>query len=215
MTKPLTEMRNDYRQAGLEESSIAVDPFSQFQLWFDQATEHSPGDWFEPNAMSLATSSPTGEVTSRIVLLKGIADGAFRFYTSHESDKGRQLEANPQAALNFYWPHLERQVRIVGSVAKLPNEVAEPYFHSRPRGSQIGAAASRQSSVVASREELAERFGELESQHAGEVPMPDWWGGYGVTPSAIEFWQGRPNRLHDRLRYRRDHDKWIVERLSP
>lgn len=215
MDQSYHDLRNDYGRLGLVESDLAADPLEQFARWFGEAQQHAPTEWFEPNAMTLATASPTGEVSARVVLLKGVAGGAFRFYTGYDSAKGQQIAANPRGALCFFWPHLERQVRVEGTITRLPREDSEAYFHSRPRGSQIGAAASSQSTVVASREELQERFEAIDKAHPDHIPLPDAWGGYALTPTSLEFWQGRPNRMHDRLRYVHEGDRWRVERLSP
>lgn len=213
---PIHGLRRTYESAALIESEAGDDPIALFRSWFDQATESSPGDWFEVNAMTLATASPDGEVSARIVLLKGFSEEGFCFYTNYRSQKGRQLAENPRASLVLFWPHLERQVRISGGVDRLSREESAEYFASRPRASQLGAAASDQSSVIDSRESLAERFAEVESRHTGEaIPMPPEWGGYRVAPASIEFWQGRPGRLHDRLVYTRERDRWRRERLCP
>lgn len=215
-------MRRSYENASLRESEVGDDPLVLFTHWFDDAKAASPGDWFEANAMTLATASPAGEVSARIVLLKGYGDpavgeGGFCFYTNYASQKGQQLAANPRASLVLFWPHVERQVRITGTVERLPPEVSEAYFRTRPLASQVGAAASAQSSVIESREALAARFAELEAKHRdGDIPMPDDWGGYSLRPASIEFWQGRPGRLHDRLRFTQNaSDGWTVERLCP
>lgn len=212
----LAEMRRHYQQDGLHKRDCAACPTEQLKRWLHEAQECSPGDWFEVNAMSLATSSPDGDVTSRVVLLKGLDTDGLRFFTNYSSEKGRQLADNPRAALNFFWPHLERQVRVAGSVTKVAREVSLEYFRSRPRGSQLGAVASAQSQVVTSREVLEARLYELEAEYNGQdVPLPDDWGGYCLAPAVFEFWQGRPDRLHDRLRYSLADDVWRLERVSP
>lgn len=209
----IADLRKEYTRHGLSETDVDPDPLRQFQCWFDQAVE---AGLIEPNAMTLATATPDGRPSARMVLLKGVDGGGFVFFTNYESRKGVELIANPWAALVFYWPELERQVRIEGSVERITPEESDAYFASRPNGSRIGAWASRQSSVIGSRAELEQRVAELEQFYAGcEVPRPPFWGGFRVIPDVIEFWQGRPNRLHDRLRYRRDSSQWIIERLSP
>lgn len=204
--------RMSYEQGELDERLLSADPLHQFELWMHAAIEARVP---EPNAMALATASGGGEPDVRIVLLRGYDAGGFCFYSNYESAKGRELAANPRAALNFYWAELERQVRISGRVERLSQEQSAAYFATRPRGHQLGAWASRQSEVVASREALERALAEVEGRFPGEVPLPKHWGGYRVVPEAMEFWQGRPNRLHDRIRYRRDGELWLRERLGP
>ncbi len=209
-----SDLRREYMQRGMEEAELAEDPFRQFQLWFDAAVA---ADVPEPNAMTLATATKDGRPSARMVLLKQMDDRGFVFFSNYESRKGNELAENPRAALIFFWVQLERQIRIEGSVEHMSAEVSEAYFHSRPRGSQLGSAASYQSQVIPDREVLEKRVAELEAEYPdSEIPLPDFWGGFRVVPEAVEFWQGRVNRLHDRLRYRKDeNDNWIVERLSP
>lgn len=209
-------MRRQYTRQGLLESDMAGDPIAQFREWFAMAEEHTPAEWLEVNAMTLSTADARGGVTSRIVLLKGLSDEGFVFYSNYASQKGQQIAENPRGAINFFWPHLERQVRVVGVIEKIDRERSLEYFRSRPLGSQLGAHASNQSSVVAGREELEQRYAELEQRYKeGDIPLPDDWGGYCLEPREVEFWQGRSNRLHDRLRYRRNGDDWVLERLAP
>lgn len=216
MSNDYASMRRQYEQDGVGEGQMADDPITQFNAWFKVAEEARPGDWFETNAMTLSTATPDGRVSSRVVLLKGVSDAGFVFYTNYESQKGREIESNPAAALGFFWPHLDRQVRVAGTVTRTSREMSLEYFRSRPIGSQLGALASEQSRVVANRQELERQFAALEKQYAGgDVPLPDHWGGYCLSPTEVEFWQGRTNRLHDRLRYRREGPTWVLERLSP
>lgn len=209
------DMRKEYMARGLDERAVDADPIRQFAVWFDDAVA---AHLLEPNAMALATATPDGRPSVRMVLLKGFDATGFVFYSNYESRKGRELAANPRAALDLFWVELERQVRIEGPVERLAPEQSDAYFHSRPRGSQLGAAASHQSAVLPGREPLERRLAELEAEYAGTeaIPRPEYWGGYRVVPEVMEFWQGRPNRLHDRLRYtRRVGDGWTIERLSP
>ena len=212
----MEDMRKQYTRSGLAESDCHSNPIEQFRNWFDEMVQHNPVDWFEPNAMTLATADQDGNLAARIVLLKGFDESGFVFYTNYESAKGKELADNPKASLAFYWPFMERQVRIDGSVQKVSREQSDKYFHLRPRGSQLGAVVSPQSQVLASRAELETKVAELEQQLAGQtVSLPDHWGGYVVYPTQIEFWQGRENRLHDRIQYIRSGDGWKLQRLAP
>lgn len=210
----LAQLRREYTLAGLHEQDLDPDPLRQFQKWFDEVLK---AGLVEPNAMVLATTDKSGQPSSRLVLLKQVDPRGFVFFTNYLSRKGRELALNPRAALTFPWQALERQVGVAGTVAKISREESEAYFKLRPRGSRLGANVSRQSEVVSGREELERKLAQLETQYPGEeIPTPAQWGGYVLAPMEIEFWQGRPNRLHDRLRYTRQEDHtWLIERLSP
>ncbi len=213
MTIPsIADLRKDYTQAGLEQGDLS--PFRQFELWFDQALA---ADLLEPNAMTLATVTATGKPDARIVLLKGFDARGFVFYTNYRSQKGQELAVNPYAALVFLWGDLERQVRVVGRVEKATDLEADTYFQSRPLGSRLGAWASTQSEVIPDREVLEARMKALEAEYQGqEIPRPNHWGGFRVVPTEMEFWQGRPSRLHDRLRYQlQENGDWQIDRLAP
>jgi pyridoxamine 5'-phosphate oxidase len=233
----MADLRREYRLGGLNRQELNANPLAQFELWFGQATTVQRGNrwrkigialfklWHailgrapaDVNAMVVATATRAGQPSARTVLLKGVDERGFIFFTNYESRKGQELAENPDAALVFYWPDLERQVCVAGTVTKLPVTESEAYFKSRPAGSRLAAWASNQSSVVADREALEQQWREMEARfHDKEIPRPPNWGGYLLSPTRIEFWQGRPNRLHDRFRYALQPDNtWSIERLSP
>ncbi len=232
----IADIRREYKVLSLDREQLDADPLHQFSHWFDDAVgAQGKSRWrkigiacyklwqtilgrpgADVNAMTLATVDAAGRPSTRTVLLKGIDERGFIFFTNYASRKGSELETNPNAALTFYWPEFERQVCVAGRVTKVSREESAAYFHSRPRGSQIGAWASRQSSVVESRTELEKAWAELEKKFPANIPLPPTWGGYVLQPDRIEFWQGRPSRLHDRLCYQRQTDgTWRIERLSP
>jgi pyridoxamine 5'-phosphate oxidase len=232
----IADLRRDYRAGELDRQELASDPLRQFQNWFNHAAAtqsgsrwrkigialfklwqailgHAPAD---VNAMVLATATVAGQPSARTVLLKGVDPRGFIFFTNYDSRKGQELAGNPNAALTFYWPELERQVCVAGAVTKLPVGESEAYFQSRPRGSQLGAWASNQSSVVESRNVLDEKWREVAARFPLQVPLPSNWGGFVLSPTRIEFWQGRASRLHDRFCYtKRSDGTWQIERLSP
>jgi pyridoxamine 5'-phosphate oxidase len=209
----LSDLRQEYARHRLDEPDLDPDPLRQFDRWFAEA---QAAGVVEPNAATLATAAPDGRPSARIVLLKGRDAQGFTFFTNYESRKGRELAANPRATMLFFWKELERQVAVEGAVERVSAEESEEYFHSRPVGSRLGAWVSKQSRVIPGREHLESLFREYEAKHAdGNVPRPDYWGGFRILPETLEFWQGRPSRLHDRLRYRKADGAWTIERLSP
>jgi pyridoxamine 5'-phosphate oxidase len=232
----IADLRREYNFAGLRRAGLEKDPIAQFKQWFEQAAgkktsgrlrrflirnyktllQIAGAEPMDVNAVTLATADKEGRPSARIVLLKGVDERGFIFYTNYGSRKGRELIENPNAALVFYWPEQERQVCVAGTVSKLSREEIEAYFHSRPRGSQIGAWASRQSEVIENREALEKRWEELQARYPDQIPTPPFWGGFVLNPGRVEFWQGRPSRLHDRFCYTKLADgTWRIDRLSP
>ena len=209
MKDHLAALREEYTRAGLTEADLAPDPFAMFGRWFAEASELD-----ESNAMVLATVSPAGQPSARIVLLKDLHERGFVFFTNLRSRKATDLAANPRCSLLFPWHGLQRQVRVEGVAEQIDRDEVAAYFSTRPRGAQLGAWASPQSSVTTS-SELESRYAEAGATYPSDVPAPDFWGGYVVRPRSVEFWQGRQNRMHDRLRYRREDGAWITERLAP
>lgn len=206
-------LRQDYKTAELSEKDVVKNPIEQFEKWFSDAVN---AQIYEPNVMTLATADKSGRPNARIVLLKGFDQDGFSFYTNYLSQKGKEIKKNPFACLVFFWAELERQVRVEGKIEKLDKETSEQYFHSRPTGSQIGAIASPQSQVIADRTILENKVEQLTEQYKGKtIPKPAHWGGYIVKPTSIEFWQGRPSRLHDRIKYTFVNGSWKIERLAP
>lgn len=211
--RSIADIRRDYGELHLDDTLVPDDPIKQFQLWFEDVLKNETND---PTAMVLATVDAKGHPDSRVVLLKGIEDGNFLFYTNYESAKSVQIQNKPYAALNFYWPQMARQVRVRGQVKPVSKEQSDQYFSSRPIKSQFSAIASPQSHEIPNRESLEKALNELIQQHGQEpVIRPDYWGGYMVIPDEIEFWQGRDNRLHDRIHYCRQKDVWMHHRLAP
>jgi len=209
----IEQIRRDFSKEELLESVVENEPRRQFKEWFEQALA---ADLLDANAMTLSTAGENGRPSSRMVLLKGVDEQGFRFYTNYSSRKAQELQQNPYASLCFYWAPLERQVRIEGKVEKLSHELSKNYFHHRPRLSQLGAWASRQSTKVASRKQLETSFLRIKEQFDGkEIPLPDFWGGYRLVPDRIEFWQGRSGRMHDRICYEKSEGEWNIFRLSP
>lgn len=233
----IADLRREYQAGSLRRADLHPDPLAQFGDWFGEAVAGKrPGNdlrrigvatykWFqtilgnaatEANSMTLATADKSGRPSARVVLLKGVDERGFVFFTHYDGPKGHDLAENPQAALVFYWPELERQVCVGGTVSQLPAAESEAYFHSRPRGSQLAAWVSKQSVAVPDRNFLEAKLRAAENAHPAAVPKPDYWGGYLLSPMRLEFWQGRPNRLHDRFLYTKQPDgRWIIERLAP
>lgn len=210
----IATVRKDYASQSLDEQHIDKNHIKQFEKWFDEAVK---AEVPEPNAMTLATATANGKPSTRIVLLRGFDEKGFVFYTNYSSKKGMELIKNPYASLNFFWHEIERQVRIEGKIEKVSPKQSDEYFASRPKGSQLGAWASTQSRVIKNREELEAKMLELEIKYKTKtVPRPPYWGGFCLSPTLIEFWQGRPNRLHDRIQYElQQNGKWIIQRLAP
>ena len=206
------DLRKEYTFAGLRRRDLNSDPLQQFNNWFQQAIS---AEVLEPNAMTLATVDAEGQPSSRIVLLKGIDARGLSFYTNYQSRKGRELAANPKAAVTIFWPSLERQVCFRGTCEKLSREESEAYYNSRPLGNRLGAWVSSQSTAIPERAFLEQRLEEITARFGDNPPLPDYWGGYVLQPATAEFWQGRPNRLHDRFLYTREGIAWKLERLSP
>ncbi|WP_162053878.1 pyridoxamine 5'-phosphate oxidase [Pontibacter pamirensis] len=213
-THNLADIRNNYSRQALSEESVSTDPIKQFQAWLEEAIQAKAE---EPTAMVLSTVDASGKPSARVVLLKDVSAQGLSFFTNYDSRKGLELKENPFASITFFWPALERQVRIEGKVVKVAPEVSDNYFHSRPKGSQIGAWASPQSQEVKSRKILEEADKKLTEQYATAdlIPRPPHWGGYQLQPERMEFWQGRPNRLHDRIVYKQQESNWNIKRLAP
>lgn len=213
MKSEIADIRKDYKQHSLNEADVAADPFEQFGRWWNDAIA---AEVEEVNAMTLATASKDGIPSARIVLLKGYDEQGFVFFTNYESTKGKELMANPNAALVFFWRELERQVRIEGRVEKVSSEESDEYFHSRPEGSRIGAWSSPQSAIITNRTIIETNVTQYSKRFEGhEIPRPEHWGGYRVIPKKFEFWQGRSSRLHDRFQYTKDQEQWLRNRLAP
>lgn len=211
--KNLTELRRNYRLKSLDVKDVNLNPFEQFSVWFDEVLA---SNLIEPNALILATADKNGKPSVRALLLKGFSEKGFVFYSNYESRKGKELKNNNQASILFYWPELERQVRLEGVVENISENDSYSYFKTRPFKSKVGAWASNQSEIIESRFTIVRKFlYYLAKFHSKEIPLPPYWGGYILIPEMFEFWQGRENRLHDRIRYRKEYNQWIIERLSP
>lgn len=208
----LRNLRKQYTKKKLSASSVSPDPFKQFTKWFEETLR---SDFYEPNAMTIATSTKDGVPSVRVVLLKEYDERGFVFYSNYKSKKGKDLESNPRASALFYWDSLERQIRIEGTVEKVTKQESEDYFKTRPFKSRIGAWASNQSSVIENRSVIVREFLNYLVKFRNNVPLPPTWGGYRLTPTSFEFWQGRPNRLHDRIKYTKQRSGWKIERLAP
>lgn len=208
----LADLRKSYMKGSLSEEDVKLNPIDQFKIWFDQA-QHA--ELPEPNAMTVASVDANGKPSARTVLIKEVTSAGFVFFTNYESRKGQALISNPHAALLFFWPELERQIRVEGSVEKLSDQESDDYFHSRPLDSRIGAWASPQSQVISGRTQLVKNAAEYALKFALNPPRPPHWGGFRVKPEALEFWQGRPSRLHDRIQYVLQNDRWKIQRLAP
>lgn len=212
-SKEINKLRLEYSKEILDEKMVNSNPIVQFDLWMKEALN---ADIPEPHAMNVSTVSKEGKPSSRIVLLRNFSENGFVFYTNYNSKKGNDISENNCAAINFFWPQLERQIRIEGKLQKVDSKISDEYFASRPHDSQLGAWASNQSEVLKNRQELEEKFEALEKKFAGiNVPRPEHWGGYCLVPDSIEFWQGRPSRIHDRIKFTSVNNEWKIERLSP
>jgi pyridoxamine 5'-phosphate oxidase len=212
--KDIENLRQNYSAASLSETDVDANPMRQFDKWFNEAINYKV---HEPNAMTLATATHDGRPSARIVLLKGFSEDGFKFYTNYLSRKGKEISKNPLGALVFFWGDMERQIRIEGTIEKLDRDYSEKYFHTRPKLSQISAMASPQSQEISGREQLEQKIAQLEAEYIDtELPKPSFWGGYVLKPRLIEFWQGRSNRLHDRIVYKKtDNKNWKIVRLAP
>ena len=210
--KSIADIRKDYKQSSLLENDISPNPIVQFTSWWNEALQSNID---EVNALTLATANAQGKPSARTVLLKGYDENGFVFFTNYESHKGKELAANPYAAMVLFWKELERQIRIEGFVEKISAEESDEYFYSRPAGSRIGAWASPQSAIINDRNILEENVKNYSQNFGENIPRPPHWGGYRVVPSLIEFWQGRSSRLHDRIQYRKENNMWVIERLAP